>query len=87
VETGIFLSENRKGNLVSFTRLCVETLQGVLSIVVGIISYIRLGVSMGPFSALSGGVALTLITLPAIRNNRRKPWLSSFLRRLNFCYR
>src|SRR5512137_1494023 len=32
---GIFLSENRKGRLASLTRLCVETLQGIPSIVIG----------------------------------------------------
>ncbi len=63
---GIFLSENRKGRLASFTRLCVETLQGIPSIVIGIIAYIWLVVSMGSFSALSGGVALGLMMLPVI---------------------
>ncbi len=64
--TGIFLSENRKGKLASLTRLCVETLQGIPSIVIGIIAYIWLVVSMGSFSALSGGVALGLMMLPVI---------------------
>ncbi len=63
---GIFLSENRKTRLASITRLCVETLQGVPSIVIGIIVYIWLVVSMGSFSALSGGVALGLMMLPVI---------------------
>ncbi len=63
---GIFLSENRKGRLASLTRLCVETLQGVPSIVIGIIAYVWLVVSMGSFSAFSGGVALGLMMLPVI---------------------
>jgi len=63
---GIFLSENRKGRLASVTRLCVETLQGIPSIVIGIIAYIWLVVSMGSFSALSGGVALGLMMLPVV---------------------
>jgi len=63
---GIFLSENRKGRLASLTRLCVETLQGIPSIVIGIIAYIWLVVSMGSFSALSGGMALGLMMLPVI---------------------
>jgi len=63
---GIFLSENRKGKLASLTRLCVETLQGIPSIVIGIIAYIWLVVSMGSFSALSGGVALGLMMLPVV---------------------
>jgi phosphate transport system permease protein len=64
--TGIFLSENKKGKLASLVRLCVETLQGVPSIVIGIIAYIWLVVSMGSFSALSGGLALGLMMLPVI---------------------
>jgi len=63
---GIFLSENRKGRLASLIRLCVETLQGIPSIVIGIIAYIWLVVSMGSFSALSGGLALGLMMLPVI---------------------
>jgi len=63
---GIFLSENRKGRLASLTRLCVETLQGIPSIVIGIIAYIWLVVLMGSFSALSGGMALGLMMLPVI---------------------
>ena len=63
---GIFLSENRRGKLASFTRLCAETLQGIPSIVIGIIAYTWLVVTMGSFSALSGGLALGLMMLPVI---------------------
>jgi phosphate transport system permease protein len=63
---GIFLSENRKGRLASLTKLCVETLQGIPSIVIGIIAYMWLVISMGSFSALSGGMALGLMMLPVI---------------------
>ncbi len=63
---GIFLSENKKGRLASLVRLSVETLQGIPSIVIGIIAYIWLVVTMGSFSALSGGVALGLMMLPVI---------------------
>ncbi len=66
VLAGIFLSENRKSRLASLIRLCVETLQGVPSIVIGIIAYLWLVVSMGSFSALSGGVALGMMMLPVI---------------------
>ena len=63
---GIFLSEYRKGRFVYLIKLSVETLQGIPSIVIGIIAYIWLVVSMGSFSALSGGVALGLMMLPVI---------------------
>jgi phosphate transport system permease protein len=63
---GIFLSEHRKGRLAFLVRLCVETLQGIPSIVIGIIAYIWLVVSIGSFSAFSGGLALGLMMLPVI---------------------
>jgi len=66
VFTGIFLSEYRKGKLVYLVRLSIETLQGIPSIVIGIIAYVWIVVPMGSFSALSGGVALALMMLPVI---------------------
>jgi phosphate transport system permease protein len=63
---GIFLSEYRTGRFIYFTKLCVETLQGIPSIVIGIIAYIWVVVPMGSFSTLSGGVALGLMMLPVI---------------------
>ncbi|MGB9698373.1 MAG: phosphate ABC transporter permease PstA [Thermodesulfobacteriota bacterium] len=66
VFVGIFLTENRKGKLASLTRLGIEILQGIPSIVIGIIAYIWLVIPLGSFSALSGGVALALMMLPVI---------------------
>ncbi len=66
VFAGIFLSEYRKGRFVYFTRLSIEILQGIPSIVIGIIAYIWVVVPMGSFSALSGAVALGLMMLPVI---------------------
>jgi phosphate transport system permease protein len=63
---GTFLSEYRRGRLIYLIKLCVETLQGIPSIVIGIIAYIWIVVPMGSFSALSGGVALGLMMLPVI---------------------
>ncbi len=63
---GIFLSEYRKGKFVYLTKLSVEILQGIPSIVIGIIAYIWVVVRMGSFSAFSGGVALGLMMLPVI---------------------
>ncbi|MBE0478394.1 phosphate ABC transporter permease PstA [Candidatus Aerophobetes bacterium] len=63
---GIYLSEHRKGRLSYLTRLCVEVLQGIPSIVIGIIAYLWVVLSMGTFSALSGGVALGIMMLPVI---------------------
>ncbi len=63
---GIFLSERGKTGLARLTRLSVETLMGVPSIVIGIVAYLWVVRSMGHFSALSGGVALAMIMLPVI---------------------
>lgn len=64
--TGIYLYEHREGRISYLVRLCVEILQGVPSIVIGIIAYAWVVVSMGTFSALSGGVALGIMMLPVI---------------------
>lgn len=66
VFTGIFLSEYRKGKLVYLVRLSIEILQGIPSIVFGIIAYVWIVVLVGSFSALSGGVALAMMMLPVI---------------------
>lgn len=63
---GIYLSENKKGKLAGAVRLCMEILQGIPSIVIGIVAYAWCVVTMGTFSALSGGVALAIMMLPVI---------------------
>jgi phosphate transport system permease protein len=66
IATGIFLSEYRKGRLAYFVRLFTEVLQGIPSIVIGIIAYLWVVIRMGTFSALSGGVALGIMMLPVV---------------------
>jgi len=66
IATGIFLSEYRKGRLSYFVRLSTEVLQGIPSIVIGIIAYSWVVIRMGGFSALSGGVALGIMMLPVV---------------------
>jgi phosphate transport system permease protein len=63
---GIYLSENRKSKLAYWSRLCVDILQGVPSIVIGIIAYFWLVKPLGGFSALSGSVALAIMMLPIV---------------------
>ncbi len=63
---GIFLSEYRGGKVAYLTRLSIEILQGIPSIVIGIIAYVWVVLPMGSFSALSGGVALGMMMLPVI---------------------
>jgi phosphate transport system permease protein len=65
--TGIYLSENQKSRYSSLVRSITEMLQGVPSIVLGIISYLWIvkNVTNG-FSALAGSVALSIMMLPLI---------------------
>ena len=66
IAAGIYLSEYRKSRLSYFVRLSVEVLQGVPSIVVGIIAYLWIVKPLGSFSALAGGIALGIMMLPVI---------------------
>jgi phosphate transport system permease protein len=74
IMAGIYLSENRKSRLAYWCRLSTDILQGVPSIVVGIVAYFWLvrPWDLGPihhkggFSALSGSVALAIMMLPII---------------------
>ena len=66
VLTGIYLSEYRKGMLHYFSRLSIEILMGIPSVVIGIVAYIWIVMPFGSFSALSGGVALAVMMLPVI---------------------
>ncbi len=63
---GIYLSENKKSKLAYWSRLCVDILQGVPSIVIGIVAYFWLVKPTGSFSALSGSVALAIMMLPIV---------------------
>jgi len=63
---GIYLSENPKTKLAYYAGLCVDILQGVPSIVMGIVVYFWIVKPLGTFSAISGSVALAIMMLPII---------------------
>ena len=63
---GIYLSENTSGKLSYWSRLAVDILQGIPSIVIGIVIYFWLVKPVGTFSAISGSVALSIMMLPII---------------------
>jgi phosphate transport system permease protein len=63
---GIYLSENPHTRLAYWSGLCVDILQGVPSIVVGIVVYLWIVKPLGTFSALSGSVALSIMMLPIV---------------------
>jgi len=66
IAAGIYLSEHQQGRLSSAVRLCVEILQGIPSIVIGIIAYVWIVMPLRTFSAVSGGIALGIMMLPII---------------------
>lgn len=66
ISIGIYLSEFRKHKFAYYVRLGVDILQGTPSIVIGMIAYLWIVKQMGSFSALSGGIALSIMMLPII---------------------
>ena len=66
IMAGIYLSENRKGRLAYWVRLSTDILQGVPSIVIGIVIYFWLVKPLRGFSAIAGSVALAIMMLPII---------------------
>lgn len=62
---GIYLSENAKTKLAYYSGLCVDILQGVPSIVIGIVIYYWVVLTIG-YSGLAGSVALGIMMLPIV---------------------
>jgi phosphate transport system permease protein len=63
---GLYLSEYGSRKLAYWVSLCVDVLQGIPSIVLGIIIYLWIVRPLGHFSALSGSIALAIMMLPPI---------------------
>jgi phosphate transport system permease protein len=66
IGAGIYLAEygrNRLGNLIRFT---ADVLNGVPSIIIGIVAYGLVVLTQHHFSALAGGVALAIMMVPTI---------------------
>ncbi len=64
---GVYLSEYGKDSkLAEVIRISADVLQGVPSIVIGIVAYAWVVRPMGHFSALSGSVALALMMIPVV---------------------
>ncbi|MCX5805752.1 MAG: phosphate ABC transporter permease PstA [Proteobacteria bacterium] len=66
ISAGIYLSEKSEGKIAHMVRLCVVVLQGTPSIVIGIVVYMWFVAPFKGFSALSGGIALSIMMLPVI---------------------
>ncbi|NPA49118.1 MAG: phosphate ABC transporter permease PstA [Thermodesulfobacteria bacterium] len=67
IMAGIYLSEyGKESKLAHAVRISADVLQGVPSIVIGIVAYAWVVRPMGHFSALSGSVALALMMIPVV---------------------
>ncbi|MBR8703423.1 phosphate ABC transporter permease PstA [Porphyromonas levii] len=63
---GIYLSEKKGTKMANIVRTLTDILQGIPSIVWGIVVYMLVVKAMNSYSALSGGIALGLMMIPMI---------------------
>ncbi len=66
IAVGIFLYENKHSRFADMVRLAAEVLQGIPSIVIGIFAYALIVRPLGQYSAISAGIALSIMMLPYI---------------------
>jgi phosphate transport system permease protein len=66
IGAGIYLAEYGRNQFGSVIRFTADVLNGVPSIVVGIVAYAIVVLSQGHFSAFAGGVALAIMMIPTI---------------------
>ena len=66
IMAGIYLSENKSSRLSYWSRLSVDVLQGVPSIIIGMVVYFWIVKPIGTFSAFSGSIALAIMMLPIL---------------------
>lgn len=66
VGAGIYMSEYGNNTLGRATRFLSEVMAGLPSIVAGIVAYGLIVVTMGRFSAVSAGIALSLLFIPIV---------------------
>jgi phosphate transport system permease protein len=66
IMTGIYLAEFGNTKFGSTVRFMTEVLSGVPSIVAGVVAYSLVVIPMKHFSALAGGVAMSILMIPTI---------------------
>ena len=66
ITIGVYLSENPNNKYASLVRFISDLLQGVPSIVIGLITYSWVVTTLKSYSALAASVALTIMMLPMI---------------------
>jgi phosphate transport system permease protein len=64
--TGIYLAEFGNNSFASTVRFMTDVLSGVPSIVAGVVAYGFVVIPMKHFSALAGGVALSILMIPTV---------------------
>ncbi len=66
IMSGIYLAEFGKNKFASIVRYFADVLNGIPSIVTGIVAYMFVVLPMHRFSALAGGIALSILMIPLI---------------------
>lgn len=66
IMVGVYLAENQKKPLANIVRNLSDLLQGIPSIVIGVVVYIWVVIPMSSYSAIAGSVALSIMMLPMI---------------------
>jgi len=66
IGAGIYLAEYARGRFGDLIRFTADVLNGVPSIVIGIVGYSIVVLTQRHFSALAGGVALAIMMIPTI---------------------
>ncbi len=65
----VYLSEYGDNKIGFVIRYCADVVNGIPSIVIGIFAYALVVLPMKGFSALSGGIALSIIMIPLVLRN------------------
>jgi phosphate transport system permease protein len=66
---GVWMAENTRGKFSGFARIVVDVMQGVPSVVLGMVVSIWIVKPFQSFSAFSGSVALAIMMLPVVIKN------------------
>jgi len=75
IATGIYLSLRGKKRDGYIVRLALDILQGIPSIVIGIVAYIWIVLPMGKFSLIAGSIALGMMMLPVVARSAEETLL------------
>ena len=63
---GVYLSEKGSSVFAQIVRFLTEVLNGIPSIVIGVVAYVLVVIPMKRFSAIAGGVALAILMVPLV---------------------